>query len=333
MRRLNHNWPCTAPGVLLAATLACGLASRAQDLPAPLIAANGDLQAGKADDATAKLNDFLKSDAKSAPANNLLCRVEYALQHFDPAADHCQKAVDADPQNARYHLWLGRALGERASKAQFLSAFSLAKRARSEFETAVKLDPKDADALGDLGEFYAEAPGAVGGGTDKAEGIAAKLDAVDPARGHQFRASLAEKKNDYTAAEREYKAATETGSHFAFAWMALASYDRRRQRFDDMEAAVKSGEAAVARDKHAAVALFNGGSALERANRDPATAVRLLEAYLASPDKTEEAPAFEALVKLARLHKSMNDGAAAQKDKAAALALAHDYKPAQELKF
>ena len=298
-----------------------------------LAAANADLQAGKADEATALLNDALKSDPNSAQANNLLCRVEYTLEQFDQAAAHCDKAVNLDPQNALHHLWLGRATGERASRASFLTAFSLARKTRQEFETAVKLDPRDADALTDLGEFYIEAPGAVGGGVDKAEGVARQLEASDTVRGLVFRSTIAEKNKDFGAAERELKAALAvpaSAGHPAFAWMALASFYRRRERWSDMEAAVKSGQAAAAHDHHAAVALYNGASVLTRANRQPQLAIELYQNYLASPDKTEEAPAFDAMVRLAKLLNQTGDHAGAQREKAAALALAHDYKPAQE---
>jgi tetratricopeptide (TPR) repeat protein len=297
-----------------------------------LTGANADLQAGKADEAAALVNDALKTDPNDAEANNLLCRVEYSLQQFDQAANHCEKAVNLSPQNARYHLWLGRATGERASRASWTSAFSLAKRTRAEFETAVKLDPRDAEALSDLGDFYKEAPGVVGGGIDKAEGIAKQLDAVDPARAHNLRGEIAEKQKDLTTAESELKAST-TGPRAAVQWMQLASFYRRHERWDDMDAALKSGQAAAAHDKHAAVAFFNGASILTRANRQPDLAIRLYESYLASPDKTEEAPAFDALVRLAKLRSQTGDHAGAQREKTAALALAREYKPAQDLKI
>jgi tetratricopeptide (TPR) repeat protein len=298
-----------------------------------LAAASADLQAGKADEAIAMLSEALKADSRSAEANNLLCRVEYTLQQFDQAAGHCERAVQLSPQSALYHLWLGRALGERASRASFLSAFSLAKKTREEFETAVKLDPHYLDALTDLGQFYEEAPGAVGGGMDKAEGVAKQMEAVDPARGRQFRGTLAERNKDLATAEQEFKDATAHASHPALQWMALASFYRRHERWPEMEAAVKSGEAAAARDKHAAVAFFNGASILARANRQPELAIKLFESYLASTDKTEEAPAFDALVRLAKLRKQMGDVPGAEREKAAALALAREYKPAQELKL
>ncbi len=331
MSRRSHTFSRSFGTLVLAGCAAIGLAV-ASPLPAraatSLAEANADLQAGKADEAMSLLQSALKTNPNDAEANNLMCRVEFTLQQFDQASGHCEKAVSLNPQNARYHLWLGRTYGERASRASFLSAFSLAKKTRDEFETSVRLDPKDADALTDVGQFYEEAPGAIGGGMDKAEATAKQLEAIDAARGHDFLGEIAEHKKDVAGAEQEFKTALNGAAHPAFQWMALASFYRRQQRWDDMEAAVKSGYAAAGHDKKAAVALFNGASTLARANRQPELAAKMFADYVASPEKTEEAAAFEALTRLAKLHKKMGDMAAAKSDQAAALALAHDYKPA-----
>jgi len=325
------NLPQFRPLIAASSLLLAGSLSAAAAGPA-LATANADLQAGKADEAIRLLTEALKSDPGNAEANNLLCRVEYTLEQFDQAASHCQKAVDASPKNSEYHHWLGRAIGERASRASFISAYSLAKKTREEFENAVKLDPRNAEALADLGEFDKEAPGAVGGGMDKAAEIATKLDAVDPSRAHSLRAAMAEKNKDLAAAEKEWKDAISSASHPAVAWMELASFYRHQSRWSDMDAAIKSGQAAVDHDKHSAIALFNGAAVLARANREPALAIQLYQAYLASPDKTEDAPAFDAMVRLAKLLSQTGDQAGAQRERAEALTLAHEYKPAQDSK-
>jgi tetratricopeptide (TPR) repeat protein len=332
MRTAIHSGCCAIAAFLCVFTWASpGFSQdRAESLPASLQAANASLQAGRADEAITALNSALKTDPNSGPANNLLCRVQMTLQQYDKASEACEKAVAADGQNARYHLWLGRAYGEHASHAAFTAAFALAKKTRAEFETAVKLDPKDADALSDLGEFYLDAPGFLGGGADKAADIAAKLEVVDPARGHHLRAAIAEKAKDLPTAENELKAAIKASAHPASAWMDLAGFYRRHERWDEMESAIKFGQALAAKDKHSATAFEAGASNLVRANRDPQLAIKLFESYLASPDKTEDAPAFDVLARLAKLRKHNGDQPGAERDKAAALALAHDYKPAQE---
>jgi tetratricopeptide (TPR) repeat protein len=294
---------------------------------------NAALQAGQADLALSILRSLPPPEANSAEAHNLRCRVMFTLEQFDMAQPECEMAVSLDPQNSMDHLWLGRVLGERADIASFVTAYSLAKRARMEFEQAVQLNPRNAEALADLGEFYNSAPGVVGGGTSKAQSVAAELDRVDPVRAHELRAGIAQENRDFATAEREYRQAIAISPHPAFQWMRLASFLRKNKRFPEMENAIQNGRVAAERDKHSAVALFNGASLLVHAQREPALAIRLLQEYLSSPNQTEEGPSFVARTWLARLQARAGDTTAASRERNAALALASTYKPAEDLKL
>ena len=312
-------------------TACCTLASAAQ--AQQLARINGALQAGEADSALAQLRSLPQGGMDSAEAQNLSCRVHYTLQQWDQATSACQKAVQLDGNNARYHLWLGRALGEKAGHANFMSAYSLGKQTRAEFETAARLNPRDAEALSDLGDFYQQAPGIVGGGTDKAERVARQLDSVDPARAHQLRARIAEGHSDFGSAERELKAAIAASAHPALYWTTLASFFRRRQRWQDLDSAVHNSYTAASRDRHATIALYDGAGVLIESKRDPAMAAKMLEAYIGSDSRTEEGPTFEAHVRLAKLKNSLGDDTAAKRERAAALALARAYKPALDARY
>jgi len=296
----------------------------------PLAQIHAALQAGEADKALGLLQALPQPE--TAEAANLECRVRYMLEQWDAAVDLCEEAVRLETENSSYHLWLGRAFGEKADRANFLSAYSLAKRVRSEFETAVKLNPRNADALADLGDFYFEAPGAVGGGVDKAEQIAEQLEKVDPARGHELRARIAEGRKDVLEAEHQLKEAIATSTHPALQWVTLTSFYRKHQRWTEMDTAIQNAVKGAERDTNAAVAFYDGSSVLSKANRNLPLASKMLEDYLASPMKSEEAPAFVAYNRLANLKEKLGDAAAAQQDRAQALALAHEYKPSQEAK-
>jgi tetratricopeptide (TPR) repeat protein len=315
----------------VAGLLATALATSAlAEIPSDALAkANASLQAGEADQALSLLNSL----PQTAETHNLSCRVQLTLEHWDKAISECEQAVNMDGQNSDNHMWLGRAFGEKADRASFMTAFSLAKKVCSEFETAARLDPRNAEALSDLGEFYSEAPGVVGGGTDKAERVATQLDGIDQVRAHELRARIAEAKKDYAAAEGEFKHALDSSQHPARQWMSLASFYRRRQQWDQLDSAIADGNEAAQRDERARVAWFDGSSVLNRANRNLQLAAKMLEDYLAGSSLTEEAPAFVARTRLARIQNQLGEKASAQKERAAALALAHDYKPALDLKF
>src|SRR6185437_7298879 len=125
-----------------------------------------DLQQGRADHAMELLQPAAERSSGDAEAQQLLCRLALQIERWDEAVASCAKAVALDSDSSDNHLWYGRALGEKADRASFIKAYGLAKRVKSEFETAVSLDPRNAEALSDLGDYYTEAPGIVGGGKD-----------------------------------------------------------------------------------------------------------------------------------------------------------------------
>jgi tetratricopeptide (TPR) repeat protein len=301
-----------------------------------LTQANADLQAGEADKALALLASMtapgLAGDDAAPQYHNLVCRVRFTLGQWDAGVNECGQAVRLDPQSSEYHMWLGRALGEKAANASFLNAFSLAKQTRAEFEESVRLNPRNSEALADLGDFYSQAPGVVGGGTEKAQQIASQLEKVDAARSHHLRGEIAEQQKDYDSAERELKLAIAASPHPALEWTALASFYSRRKRYAEMDSAIQSARSAALRDKNASVALYDAAGILIEAKREPELAATLLEDYLASTSKTEGAPAFIAHFRLARLKARLGDVAGADRERSAALSLAREFKPAKEFK-
>jgi tetratricopeptide (TPR) repeat protein len=315
-----------------AAALGLAVTAGASLQPTTLSQANEALQAGEADRALSLLSSLPQAGESDALAQNLACRVEFTMAQWDAAARDCQQAVNLDPENASYHMWLGRALGEKANRASFLTAFSLGKRVLAEFQTATRLDPRDAEALADLGSFYVEAPSVVGGGLDKAESVAQQLDRVDPARAAELRAGIAQERSDYAAAEDQLKKAVEVSRHPAFQWTTLARFYQRRKRWADMDMALRNCMDAAAHDPHAGVALYDAAGVLILAKREPQLAIQFLQQYLSSSSKTEEAPTFVAYYRLARLQQQVGDNAGAQVSQAAAYRLARAYNQAQDMR-
>ncbi len=223
------------------------------------------------------------------------CRVYFTLERWDEAVNECEQAVNLDGQSSVNHLWLGRALGEKADHASFIAAYSLAKRARAEFEQAVNLDPRNGEAHVRSRRVLLFGSGGGGRRYGQGAGAGARSRKIDPARAHILLGRIAESRKDYGTAEREYKQATATSEHPAFSWMSLASFYRKRERWDEMEAAVGSGYRAAQHDRRAGVALYNGASVLSKGKRNLALAAKMLEEYLADYPRTEEGPAFEAL--------------------------------------
>jgi len=301
----------------------------AQISTATLSQANKDLQAGEADQAIALLAPLPTTGDGAAEAQNILCRVRFTLQQWSQAAAECQQAVTLDGQNSDYHMWLGRVLGQQASHASFLSAYGIAKHSLSEMQAAVKLNPKNGPAMSDLGDYYAQAPGIAGGGTDKAQAIAVQLDKVDSARAQELRGDIAMAQKDYTTAENEYRQAATVASEPADYWTVLADFYRKRQQWSDLDAAIQNCVSAAAKDKNSSVGLYDGAGVLIAANRNPALAAEMLENYLSSSSLTEEAPAFIAHIRLSRLKQQLGDAVGAKTELAIAAQMAKEFNPAQ----
>jgi tetratricopeptide (TPR) repeat protein len=323
----------------IALFLACGtmssIASEPDRLVSPITSSpavyqsiHQDLNNGRADDAISLLQKQLSENSANAAAHHLLCRVYLQEERWTDAEKECGEAVELDPNNSAYHLWLGRAYGGAAAHASLASAYKLAKKVHTEFETAVQLDPQNVSALSDLGEYLIDVPRLLGGGVANAEQIAQQLAPLDTARFHELLAKIANKQSDYSSAEQQWKLAIQTSQKTAEQWMNLAAFYAERKKFPAMQQAIQNG---VAADPANGKALVLGATLLVQKHQNLQQARQMLQQYLASRQQSEEAPAFQVYVQLGDLLASQGDQAGAEREYAAAHALASNYAPAQQV--
>jgi cytochrome c-type biogenesis protein CcmH/NrfG len=292
---------------------------------APTLSPESLLAQGRVDDLITTLQSKV-TYSPDANSYNLLCRAHMLVEDWDAGIRACQKAVAIEPSNSRYHLWLGRVYGEKADHSSFWSAASLAKKVRAEFETAVRLDPNDVEARSDLGEYYLEAPGLMGGGKDKAETEAQQISSLDPAQAHIMKARIAEKKGDLPVAENEYRAAIQASGNKPGTWLGLAEFYRRNGRLDQMQGAI---EHISSSSQSSPYVLMRAAEILVRAKREVPLAAQLMRRYL-SGATVEDAPAFRAHYLLGKLLESQGNKHAAAEEYRAALSLATNYAPARD---
>ncbi|MEK6396497.1 MAG: hypothetical protein V4734_00290, partial [Terriglobus sp.] len=143
--------------------------------------ARTDAHNGRVDSAIAAIGN-----AKSADAQYLLCSLYESIEQRDHAIQACAAAASAEPNNSTYALELARTYGDKADHSGAFTGMRMVGRIRGNFEHAVQLDPSNVEALSDLGQFYVEAPGIAGGGTDKARDIVEKLKPLSAARSHRL---------------------------------------------------------------------------------------------------------------------------------------------------
>ncbi|HEV2399061.1 MAG TPA: hypothetical protein VGS27_19100 [Candidatus Sulfotelmatobacter sp.] len=284
------------------------------------------LISGRVDELVPHLQRQVTQSPNDAASQNLLCRAYFMMEEWDRGISACERATSLEPQNSFYYLWLGRIYGEKADRSAFLSAASLAKKSRAAFERAVELDPKNVSARVDLGEYYAEAPGIVGGGRDKAYKQADAIMPLNPAMGHWVLARIAEKEKDPGKAEREYRAEIAASNSSVRGWVDLANFLMYAHRYEEMGQALAHAESAPIDHPES---LMHAANLLLRSQRDYALAVRLIKRYLSS-HLCEEGPAFKAHAILGELLEKQGDRQAAAQEFRAALSLFQNYSRARD---
>jgi tetratricopeptide (TPR) repeat protein len=284
------------------------------------------LNRGRADEAIRTLNQQVNGSA-SPESYHLLCRAYYAVQDFDNSIHNGERAVQLNPNNATYRLWLGRAYGEKASQAGPLSAFSLARKTVAAFEKAVQLDPADWRARRDLAEYYVEAPAIVGGGKDKARRLADDVVSSDPTTAAWIRAIVAMQDKNTAEAEVQLHAAIKASGNSGTMWLELARFYKQQQRWNDFDSAMKQVFNAP---RKGSTDLFDAGEMMIRANRDLPQAMDALRKYLDSGRTDEYGPAFKAHYLIGQGLEKQGKSGEAQAEYRAALSLASNFRPAQD---
>jgi len=211
-----------------------------------LLASGADLEQARR---LYSLTEFEKSLAvlqaipqKNATVNLWIGRNYYMLGEYKKATEILEKSAAADATNSDTYLWLGRAWGRRAETSTVLTAPGHASRARQNFEKAVELNPQNLEALSDLFEYYLEAPGLLGGGFDKAQAVAGKMAAIEPAEGFWARAKLAEKRKEFRSAEEQLRNAIEASPQQVGRVIDLARFFIKHGRFQEADQSLAKAE-------------------------------------------------------------------------------------------
>jgi Flp pilus assembly protein TadD len=231
------------------------------------------------------------------PVFELIGRNHYMQGEYKKATEILEKAVAAEPGNSDYELWLGRAFGRRAETASPFTAPPNANKARQHFEKAVQLNPHNLEALSDLFEYYLEAPGFMGGGLDKAVGVADQMASIDPVEGHWAQARLAEKKKEFGSAEEHLQRAAEMAPHQAGRLIDLARFLARQGRYQESDQSFRKAEKIAPNSPQ--VIYARADTYIEQ-GRNLATARKLLKRYLEAqltPDDPPRAAAEKLLKK------------------------------------
>ena len=263
--------------------------------------------------AVESLQTAVESTPQDASLYYWLGRSFYELHDYSHAMTSLERAVALDPNRSEYHDWLGKASGRKAEQTSLLLPFSglcLARKARHEFEAAVRLGITNLEAQRDLIRYLLNAPGIAGGGSDRAEEQIRTLSAVDPIEGQMARAESLATHKQFEQASVAYRKIVDSQPKRIGVWFEIADYDRDRSDAEGMEQAVETGAKLDPSDRRLA---YYRGVAMVLGKKDLAEAEKSLHKYLDTvPDSAEvpeRASAHEWLAKLYELEGKPNQAA------------------------
>jgi tetratricopeptide (TPR) repeat protein len=236
----------------------------------------------------------------------------------DAAATLLEKAVAQNPKSAEAHYLLGSAYGSQAQQASIFGQASLAGKTKDEFEKAVELDPNLLDARYGLVEFYAMAPGFMGGSYDKAFAQTAEIKKHDPLMAHRAAAFIYmhqkktdEARNEYLAEVREFPKSARAHIDLGVSYIVEKNFKAAAEEFEN---------AAKVEPTYMPV-YFRLGQGAVLTSTDYARGEEALRKYLAYTPKTDEPSHARAHYWLGQLFEKQGKKAEAKASFAASLKL------------
>lgn len=309
----------------LALWISIAAAAGAQTGKDPLALATRQFENGDYRAAIELLSSALDENPNNAGLLHMRSRTYLEQGEFAKAVADAEHAVSEKPDNSEYRRWLGRAYGSAAEEAR---SFSMARKVRQAFETAVKLDPSNIHARRDLEQFYLEAPWIVGGSRSKALDQADAIARIDPVAGHLARASYWADDKRFGEAEAEYRAVLDLHPDRIEPYLEIAGYYETRNEGAKLAAVIEQAREVEPSDARLS---YFGGVALVLGNRNPGEAEDLLRHYVAAVPRRSDFPSHaDAHVWLGRLHEHVGDLDAAADEYRAALAIDPHSKAARD---
>lgn len=284
-------------------------------------------EAGRFKEAKTVFEPALKANARDASAAYYLGRIAMEERRDDRAADYFETATKLEPTSSRYFLWLGRAYGRQAQRANVLRQPGLAKKTRSAWERALQIDPENLDARADLIQYYVQAPGFLGGSIEKAFEQAEEIRKRDPLRGSLELGGLYEREKKPAEAEKAYLAAAEEPSERHVGKYRLGLFYQNTGAWDK---AFELFESMLREHPNEHGALFQIGKTGALSGQRLDRAEEALEAYLRTTPGRNDPSLAAAHWRLGMVHEKGQDRQRAKAEYETALRLDPALKPASE---
>jgi len=187
----------------------------------------------KLDEARTFFEGKLKANPNDDESEYQLARVFLFQGKMDDAEDAIDEALDLNEKDARFHFLRGQVLGQIAANANIFKQGILAPKVKNAFLRAVELDSTLVEAHIGLYNYYIMAPGIMGGSDEKALEQADIVLRLSSYRGHILLANFHQQKDEFTAAEDEYKKAISAEPKRTGGYKFLGYFYVSQKRYDE----------------------------------------------------------------------------------------------------
>ena len=211
----------------------------------------------------------------------------FSAEDFRAAQDAFQQAVEQNPENSTYSLWLALAMGRRAERMtgfRKLAAAPLVRRMRRVLERSIELDESNLDAHDALQGFHLQAPSFVGGNKAEAKEIARRIQAVNEARGAEAFGTYYEAVGEFDRADEQFGEARKLDPEGMRPLLKYAGFLARRGRHAESDDLFDLAFARDSEDPKVWRAAATAWVLAKRKSRYP-EARELIERYLQAPDR------------------------------------------------
>ncbi|MCU0468975.1 MAG: tetratricopeptide repeat protein [Arcicella sp.] len=191
------------------------------------------IEAKKYDEARKSLKSIPDTHPDYVQAEYYLGKIAMGENKYDEAAEHFLITTNKNSHNADYFYWLGRAYGQLALNAGVLKRGITIPKVRDAFETAHTLAPKNQEVMAALIQFYLAVPEFLGGGSDRAFGMAKKLQAINKGDGHLALANIYMADENLDLAEKEYIYAAKSEVNNVRYILALGSFYQNQKKYTE----------------------------------------------------------------------------------------------------
>ncbi|HXH49533.1 MAG TPA: tetratricopeptide repeat protein [Terriglobia bacterium] len=284
-----------------------------------------ELDAGKYAEAASVLEQEVERNPDDAQATLWLARSFLGLADYDRAVTYAERAVQLSPDCSESHYWLARSYAMKADTAR---SFWLARKARIEYQSAVRLDADNLDARRDLMEFYLQAPWILGGSKEKAWAQVEAIAARSAAEGDLARAIYWRDLNQPELASKEYRKVLEAKPRKAETYFQVADFYESDGQPEELEATVRAVSSIAPRDPR--LGYYSAVSRILR-RQDLSSAEEDLKGYLAKTAPRDDFPSHAAARSwLGRIYEMRGEKKLAIEEYRSALDLSPDNQSARD---